>query len=143
MTTAQGLMGAGYAPGALRAILGEPRLNLMATGTNLATALLIPTSFCVFSIVPAGSGVRLTAYRQSLGHPSVGDTVLIINETTENLNVYPGTVNGQIKQGGAGVPFVLVGRARARFFFIGPDNRWAVLQDSSVPIAPRAAEAEA
>lgn len=126
MTTSQGLGSVGYGPTAVKSILGDPRSGLTATGATLSTALALPSTFCVINNVPAGSGVRLPTYIQSLGQPMEGDHFMVENRGENALNVYPGAISGTVGAQSRGAPYVLDVGAKARFFYCGL-NQWAVL----------------
>lgn len=62
------------------------QLNLIATGTNQATALQLPAALNVVSTVPGGSGVRV---------PSTPTTITVVNNANNTLLLYP-PANDQI-----------------------------------------------
>ena len=128
MPTVSNLMGAGYSGGAAQAIVGIPRFNLVATGTDLASALTAPSDVMVFSTVDSGTGVRLPAWNASNG-PNQADEYKIINLGANSLNVYPGTLAGTINGNPAGTPIAVGANKVLRVFYIGVDvqDKWAAI----------------
>lgn len=99
------LTGCGFAPNQAIQVSGTVTTALTATGTNQATALVIPANICQFTTVASGTGAILSATA------NVTDDYLIYNGGANALLVYP-PVGSNINTGAANAGFsVPVGKS--------------------------------
>jgi hypothetical protein len=115
------------APSVRQAQLGILANNQTATGTNQATAFLIPTDFVVFTTVASGTGCKILAGSDSAtgvsGPCLPADIVIIVNHGANPLTVYP-QVGGKIANGSANAGFSIGANKTASFTYLGSDT-WA------------------
>jgi hypothetical protein len=122
MPTQRNLMGTGCPAQQSQASVGIVSNGLTATGSSLATALMAPSDFMVFSTVPASTGVALPADATRAISPA--DSYIAVNHGANSLSVYPGTASGKIANGSAGAAFSVAATKTATFLYLGSDN-WA------------------
>lgn len=99
---------------------GIPTTGLTATGNNQATALALPSDFCVFTTVSSSTGCALPGTVASGTGPVLPvDTITIVNHGAQTLSVYPFSSTGKIANGSAGAAFSVSATKTATFTFIG------------------------
>ena len=82
MTIPSRVLGAGASQLSTIAICGDGKDDIVAAGTNLATATQIVSVFNSVDTVPAGSGVKLP-------RTEAGEVIYIANSGLNTLTVYP------------------------------------------------------
>lgn len=82
MTTPSKLLGVGVPSATAREICGTVERDIVAVGTNAATAAPISHTFNIVSVVPSGTGVRLVPAEE-------GATIFVLNESSNTVRVYP------------------------------------------------------
>lgn len=82
MTTPSKLLGVGVPSATAREICGTVERDIVAAGTNAATAAPISHTFNIVSVVPSGTGVRLVPAEE-------GATIFVLNESSNMVRVYP------------------------------------------------------
>lgn len=87
MTMLSKVMGAGNSPISAGAILGSGTIGLVATGTNQATALQLPTSYNAITTSSSSTGVKLPK-------TEAGNRIIIRNDSGVTITVYPFEATG-------------------------------------------------
>lgn len=135
----------GLPVGVVQAIKGAfdypSSVSLIALGSTLAGALLLPRDFNVVTGVSASTGVRLPAgvdvvvssstdangtTRNQYGIIEIGDSIIVVNkQATQALLTYPNTATGTVQGAGAGAGFSIAANKQATFYYCGADT-WSV-----------------
>ena len=111
MTIQREILGAGGGAALAQAVSGTRDLTMTAAGATQATATdLASANNVVTTCTEAAGGVILVS-------KDVGDTILVINATANNLRVYPPT-GGAINGGTTNAPAVLGAYRGANFYQI-------------------------
>jgi len=93
--------------------------GVFSSGTNQFTSTLMLADINVVSTVTLGQGVKLP--------PEVpGMTIIVINTTSTNLNVYANNPSGYIDTNASGAPAVLSGGGRL-MYICASTNQWYTL----------------
>lgn len=95
-------------------------VNVIATGSDQASAYQITRSITVVTSQPAGAGIKLPN-----GTAQGGTRILIRNSTLLSLNVYPNS-GAQINTQGNNVVYPVDPESALEFFSVGPDQ-WYTL----------------
>lgn len=122
------ITGQGFTNVQAQVIAGSIATGLTALGTTQANAAVCEGAINLFSTVAAGTGVVLGApIPATIGSPvaaqhalsilSAGDSVMVINQGANTLNVYP-PVGGKIDNGTANAAVTIAVNTAKRFTFI-------------------------
>lgn len=112
MTIPSRVLGSGNSPLATQSICGTAATGLTATGTNLATALQLSTSWNVVGTTASGTGVKLMPTEN-------GATMLVANDGANSLTVY--APSGSTIDGAASVA---IATTKRRVFWGTSDTTW-------------------
>lgn len=115
MPTQANLMGSGNSALCAQASVGMLTASATATGSNQATALLMPTDLVVFTTVAASTGTILPATALP------GDTYVVVNHGASSLSVYPPT-GGKVGNGSTNAAFAVGVNKTAYFMNIGANT---------------------
>lgn len=100
----------------LDAVYANVATGLIATGTNLATAVVLRAQTNIFATVPVGAGA-------SLDPAFIMGTCRVVNASLNDILIYP-PVTAQIGSGSAGDPVTVPAGAAADFATNSPTALW-------------------
>jgi hypothetical protein len=112
MTFPSRVLGSGNSPLSTQSICGTATIGITATGTNLATAVQLSTSWNVVSTTAASTGVKLMPTEN-------GATMLVANDGANSLTVY--APSGSTIDGSASVA---IATTKRRIFWGTSDTTW-------------------
>ena len=113
-------MGSGCPALQALASVGLAKTALTGTGTNQATALILPSDFNVFTTTALSTGAILPATGVNI---QVADTIIVINHGANPLTVYPpvgGTLSTLAVNTGVAMP-----AGKTAWFLVSGANSYA------------------